>query len=74
MTPERWREVKRVFEEAAERDLAEREAYLQAACAGEPDLRAAEDPQNEELSIDLADERQLLIELLLESGLRDEAR
>ena len=40
MTPERWQEVKRVFEEAIERDLGEREAYLQAACAGEPDLRA----------------------------------
>jgi tetratricopeptide (TPR) repeat protein len=34
----------------------------------------SEDPQNEELSIDLAGERQLLIELLLENGARDEAR
>jgi tetratricopeptide (TPR) repeat protein len=34
----------------------------------------SEDPQNEQFSIDLAGERQLLIGLLLESGLRDEAR
>ena len=40
MTPERWREVKRVFEDAAERDPGEREAYLQSTCRGDPDLRA----------------------------------
>jgi hypothetical protein len=40
MTPERWQEVKRVFEDAAERDPAEREAYVQSTCRGDPDLRA----------------------------------
>jgi serine/threonine-protein kinase len=36
---ERWRQVDRIFAAALERPLAERAAFLDAACAGEPGLR-----------------------------------
>ncbi len=39
MDPERWREVDRLFEEALETPPAERPAFLEAACAGDTDLR-----------------------------------
>ncbi|HYH47363.1 MAG TPA: protein kinase, partial [Thermoanaerobaculia bacterium] len=39
MDPERWRQVDRLFEEALERPPAERPAFLDAACAGDPALR-----------------------------------
>jgi tetratricopeptide (TPR) repeat protein len=63
----------------AYKDLAEiRQGNGKAAAALESCRRALSiieaDPQNEELSIDLAENRQLLIGLLLESALRDEAR
>jgi hypothetical protein len=32
--------VQRVFEDAVEREPAEREAYLESTCRGDPDLRA----------------------------------
>jgi len=35
---ERWRRVRELFHEAAARPPAERDAFLQAACAGQPDL------------------------------------
>jgi serine/threonine-protein kinase len=40
MTPERWREVQRVFHAALERPAAERGAALDALCGGDPALRA----------------------------------
>jgi len=39
MTPERWREVERIFHGALDRDPSMRSAYLDAACAGDADLR-----------------------------------
>jgi len=39
MSAERWRQVERVYEEAAGRQGAKREAYLAEACAGDPELR-----------------------------------
>jgi serine/threonine protein kinase/tetratricopeptide (TPR) repeat protein len=40
MTPDRWERVKEVLQTAWERDDAGREAYLDQACAGDPELRA----------------------------------
>jgi eukaryotic-like serine/threonine-protein kinase len=40
MTPERWQQVKRVFDEAVEREPQERGGFLDAACNGDSDLRA----------------------------------
>ncbi|HEY6342365.1 MAG TPA: protein kinase [Bryobacteraceae bacterium] len=40
MTPERWQQVKRVFDEAVEREPQERGGFLDAACKGDNDLRA----------------------------------
>src|ERR1051325_11625328 len=40
MTPERWKQIEEVFEAAAERGAGERAAYLDAACAGDAELRA----------------------------------
>src|SRR5689334_10648852 len=38
MTPERWRRVEELFQAAVIRAPEEREAWLQGACAGDPDL------------------------------------
>ncbi len=43
MTPERWRRVKAIFQEAAERDAAARAAYLGEACGADDELRGAVD-------------------------------
>jgi len=40
MTPEQWRQVCNIFAAVILRDPAEREAFLNKACAGKPDLRA----------------------------------
>src|SRR5262245_59592264 len=40
LTTERWRQVKQEFQTAVELPAAEREAYLAAACEGDPSLRA----------------------------------
>ena len=39
MTPERWQEVKRVFDAALERDPTQREEFLALACSHDEDLR-----------------------------------
>jgi serine/threonine protein kinase len=39
MTPERWQEIKRIFNSAAERAPGERRSYVAAACAGDEELR-----------------------------------
>ena len=39
MTPERLREIERLFHEARERPLAERDAWLARACGGDSTLR-----------------------------------
>src|ERR1051326_3863598 len=39
MTPERWQEIKRIFNSAAERASGERAGYVAAACAGDEELR-----------------------------------
>jgi serine/threonine protein kinase len=39
MTPERWQRVKELFEEAMDREPAERPAFLQEVCAGDEALR-----------------------------------
>src|SRR5215470_17292049 len=39
MTPERWQQVKQVFQSAIERPPDERAAFLAHACAGDPNLR-----------------------------------
>jgi serine/threonine protein kinase len=43
MTPERWRRVREVFDEAVECSTAERPSFLDRATAGDPDLRAEVD-------------------------------
>src|SRR5215467_7484726 len=40
MTPERWQQVKQVFQSAIERPPDERAAFLARACAGDPKLRS----------------------------------
>jgi non-specific serine/threonine protein kinase/serine/threonine-protein kinase len=40
MTPERWQQVKAVFQAALERAAGERASFLDAACAGDEALRA----------------------------------
>lgn len=40
MDPERWRRIRAVFEAAAERDPAQRPAFLDEACSGDPALRS----------------------------------
>src|SRR6266567_1250688 len=40
MTPERWLQLKQIFQSALERDPAERSAFLRQACAGDPALRS----------------------------------
>src|ERR1051325_1250452 len=39
MTPERWRQVKELFNAALEHDREERLAFLETACAGDEELR-----------------------------------
>ncbi len=39
MTPERWREIERLYHAALERDAAERAAFLNEACGGDEALR-----------------------------------
>src|SRR5512132_446247 len=40
MTPERWQQLKQLFQSALERKPAERSAFLNQACAGDPALRS----------------------------------
>ena len=40
MTPARWQQIRRVFDEAARRSQDERAEYLREACAGDAELRA----------------------------------
>jgi non-specific serine/threonine protein kinase/serine/threonine-protein kinase len=40
MTPERWLQIKRIFQAAFELPAGDRSGYLQQACAGDADLRA----------------------------------
>jgi hypothetical protein len=39
MTPDRWQRLDRIFQEALEREGAQRGEFLDGACAGDPDLR-----------------------------------
>src|SRR4051812_31402231 len=39
MSPELWRQIKTVFQTAAELDSSQRAAYLDEACAGRDDIR-----------------------------------
>lgn len=39
MTPERWKQIERLYHAALERDGNQRAAYLQQACAGDGELR-----------------------------------
>jgi hypothetical protein len=40
MTPQRWQEITGIFHDALERDEAERDAFLEAACRHDPSLRS----------------------------------
>ncbi|MDQ3667200.1 MAG: hypothetical protein M3410_11630 [Acidobacteriota bacterium] len=40
MTPERWQQLKQIFQSALERNPAERSAFLSQACAGDEALRS----------------------------------
>ena len=40
MTPQRWQEITAIFHDALERDVAERDAFLEAACRHDPSLRS----------------------------------
>lgn len=40
MTPERWQQVERIYQEAAARPPADRIAFLDRQCAGDAALRA----------------------------------
>lgn len=40
MRPERWQQLKQVFQSALERDPAERSAFLHQACGGDAELRS----------------------------------
>ena len=40
MTPERWQQVKQIFQSAIERPLSERDGFISQACADDPDLRS----------------------------------
>src|SRR5205809_1364221 len=40
MTPERWQQLKQIFQSALERSPAERSAFLNQACADDPALRS----------------------------------
>jgi serine/threonine protein kinase len=39
VTPERWKQIKVAFQTAADLSAGQRTAYLDRACAGEPELR-----------------------------------
>ena len=39
MTPERWQKVEELFHSSLEREAGQRVAFLDEACAGDPDLR-----------------------------------
>src|SRR5262245_30350716 len=39
MNPERWRQIETLFHAACEREPAQRDAFLEAACAGDEELR-----------------------------------
>jgi eukaryotic-like serine/threonine-protein kinase len=39
MTPERWQQVEELFHLGLEREASQRAAFLDEACAGDPDLR-----------------------------------
>jgi len=39
MTPERWDQIKELFQSALEREVSQRAAYLDETCAGDPSLR-----------------------------------
>jgi eukaryotic-like serine/threonine-protein kinase len=39
MTPERWQKVEELFHLSLEREARQRAAFLDEACAGDPDLR-----------------------------------
>src|SRR5262245_50465484 len=39
MKPERWQQIDKLLGEALERQAAERSAFLDEACAGDPELR-----------------------------------
>src|SRR5215510_5330765 len=39
MTPERWQQVKQIFQSAIERSPAERDGFISEACANDPELR-----------------------------------
>jgi serine/threonine-protein kinase len=40
MTPERWRQVKQIFQSAIERPPAERDGFISKACADDSALRS----------------------------------
>jgi len=40
MTPERWQQVKQIFQSAIERPRAERAGFISNACANDPELRS----------------------------------
>ena len=40
MTPGRWEQIERIYQEAAARPAAERASFLDQACAGDAELRA----------------------------------
>src|SRR5947209_19376268 len=40
MTPERWQQLKQIFQSALERNPAERSAFLSQTCADDPALRS----------------------------------
>ena len=39
MTPERWQQVDKLFEQALETEPSRRSSFLDEACAGDPELR-----------------------------------
>jgi serine/threonine-protein kinase len=40
MTPERWQQVKQIFQSAIERQPGERDGFISQACANDPELRS----------------------------------
>ncbi len=39
MTPERWQQIKELFNSALEQEVAERSSFLTEACSGDEELR-----------------------------------
>ena len=65
MEQRRWRQVRKIFNEALRHDAGERDVFLDSACAGDIDLRI----EVESLLISLADARTFLEQpLISESG------